>query len=95
MKTRLLCVLLVSLFVLSACVTNPSPVSHLRKDVHTPMPAGHYSLVYIPAVGVSHINIPVSGGRAAWQDFFNACNGEMDTIHPRFGRSLRYSCRGR
>lgn len=93
MKTRLLCALLVALILITACVSHPKPVSQMRKDTRIPMSAGHYSLVYIPAVGVTPVIIPVTGESYAWQDFFNACNGRADKIHPRFGRSLRYSCR--
>ena len=95
MKTRIVIAIFASLLILSACVTNPAPVNQLRKDARTHTAAGHYSLVFVPAVGVSHIQIPVTGHNATWQDFFSACNGRLDSIHPRFGRSLRYECRNK
>jgi len=95
MKTRIIIAILASLLILSACVTHPAPVSYLRKDARTPMAAGHYSLVYLTAVGATRIHIPVTGQKTTWQDFFSACNGRLDSIHPRFGRSLRYECRNK
>lgn len=96
MKTRIIIAIFASLLILSACVTHPAPVSYLRKDARTNMAAGHYSLVFVPAVGATHIHIPVTGHHnATWQDFFSACNGRLDSIHPRFGRSLRYECRNK
>ena len=93
MKTRLLCALMVGLFLITACVMQPIAMSEIRKDARTPVPAGHYSLYFVPAVGLSHVSIPVTGHTSTWQDFFNTSNGLLDAVHPRFGRSLRYPCR--
>lgn len=93
MKTRLLCALIALLLLVSACVTQPAPIRQVRKDVRTPMPAGHYSLVFIPAVRESHISIPVTGQSLSWQDFLNPCHGRMNSVYPRFGRSLHSPCR--
>ncbi len=93
MKTWLVCALLLILIITTACASNPTPVSRLRQETRT-MPAGHYSLVFIPE-SASTTLIPVTGDEGPRWDFFNACNGRVDKIHPRFGRSLFYPCRNK
>lgn len=89
MKIRLLSTMLVALILITACVAHPKPVSQLRKDTRTPMSAGHYSLVFVPARPAA-ILIPVTGDESPRWNYFNPSNGRMDKIRPRFGRSLFY-----
>ena len=93
MKVRFVCAILVILILASACASQPMPARQVRKGAREVPAIGHYSLTYITVPSDQPRLIPVTGDKDHKWVLFDICHGRLNSVHPRFGRSLRYPCR--